>query len=121
MGFELDYFRTASGLVGAAATSSTDLYSGLNLTMLFTHAWNLIGEEENYNKARGSIVAGVGGTYASGFLGGLIRGGYEWRLARHWAVSAALGYRPSATKFVGTTESGTISGLDYTFGVSALF
>lgn len=67
------------------------------------------------------MLAGIGGTYASGFLGGLIRGGYEWRLAKHWAVSGSLGYRPSATQFVGGTASGTVSGIEAAFGVSALF
>ncbi len=121
VGFEVDYFRNSSSLVGATADSTTDLYGGLNLTLLFQHAWNLIGEEENYNRARGSILAGVGGTYASGFLGALIRGGYEWRLAKHWAVTTTLGFRPSATKFIGTTEAGTVSGIEAAFGVSALF
>ncbi|MFN7685061.1 MAG: hypothetical protein ACK5QT_06580 [Oligoflexia bacterium] len=120
VGFEVDYFRNSSGLAGASPVEN-DLYGGINLTLLFQHAWNLIGEEENYNRARGSIVAGIGGTYASGFLGGLVRGGYEWRLARYWAVSASLGYRPSATKFVGNSEAGTVSGIEATFGVSALF
>jgi hypothetical protein len=121
VGFEVDYFRNSSSLVGATTDSTTDLYGGLNVTLLFQHAWNLIGEEENYNRARGSILAGVGGTYASGFLGGLLRGGYEWRLAKHWAVSTTLGYRPSATKFIGTSAAGTVSGIEAAFGVSALF
>lgn len=121
VGFEVDYFRNSSSLVGASTSSTTDLYGGLNLTMLFMHAWNLIGEEENYNRARGCLMAGVGGTYASGFLGGLVRGGYEWRLAKHWAVSTSLGYRPSATKFVGTSAAGTVAGVEAALGVSAIF
>ncbi len=121
VGFELSYHQNASTLVGATADTTTDLYSGLNLTLLFMHGWNLIGEEENLNQARGGVVVGVGGTYASGFLGGLVRAGYEWRLARHWAVSANLGYRPSATKFVGTAAAGTVAGVEYGLGISALF
>lgn len=121
VGFEVDYFRNSSSLVGASTSSTTDLYGGLNLTLLFMHAWNLIGEEENFNRARGSFLAGVGGTYASGFLGGLLRAGYEWRLAKHWAVSTSLGYRPSATKFIGTSAAGTVAGVEAALGVSALF
>jgi hypothetical protein len=121
VGFELDYFRNANSIVGATPTGSNDLYGGLNLTLLFEHAWNLIGEEENFNRARGSILAGVGGTYASGFLGGIIRGGYEWRLAKFWAVTTSLAYRPQATKFLGTTGVGAVSGIEALFGVSALF
>jgi len=121
VGFELDYFRNASSIVGATSASGTDLYGGVNITLLFMHAWNLIGEEENFNRARGSILAGIGGSYASGFLGGLIRGGYEWRLAKHWAVSGTLGYRPSSTYFVGGTASGSVSGVESAFGISALF
>lgn len=121
VGFELDYFRNSSSIVGASTTTATDLYAGMNVTLLFMHAWNLIGEEENLNRARGGVALGIGGTYASGFLGGLVRGAYEWRLARHWAVSANLGYRPSATKFVGSSAAGTVSGAEYGLGVSALF
>jgi hypothetical protein len=121
VGFELTYARNASSIVGALTDTDSDLYAGVNLTLLFLHAWNLIGEEENLNHARGGVVVGLGGTYASGFLGGLVRAGYEWRLAKHWAVGLNLGYRPSATKFVGTQSSGTVSGVDYGLGISALF
>ncbi len=121
VGFELDYFRNANSIVGADTAGNNDLYGGLNLTLLFEHAWNLIGEEENYNRARGSILAGVGGTYASGFLGGIIRGGYEWRLAKYWAVTTSLAYRPTGTKFLATTDVGSVSGIEALFGVSALF
>ena len=123
VGFEVNYMTDASTIVNKSGASTQNLYSGfgLNLTFLFLHAWNLIGEEENYNRVRGSIYAGVGGTYASGFLGGLFRGGYEWRLGRHFGVSLNLGYRPSSTAFVGASSSGTISGLEYGLGVSLLF
>ncbi len=121
VGFELGYFRNASSIVGAETSPDTDLYSGMNLTLLFMHSWNLIGEEENLNQARGGLALGIGGTYASGFLGGLVRASYEWRLAKHWAVSANLGYRPSATKFVGSRAAGTVGGTEYGLGISALF
>jgi len=123
VGFELDYLRDSSSLVGSSATASTtpQLYGGLNLTLLFMHAWNFIGPEENYNQVRGSVFAALGGTYASGFLGGLIRGGYEWRLAKHWGVSANLGYRPSGTAFLSGTAAGTVAGFEYGVGISHLF
>ena len=90
------------------------------MTLLFVHSWNLITAEENYNFVRGNIFAGLGGTYASGFLGGLIRGGYEWRLAKHWAVSGVLGYRPKATTLVGGTQT-SVSGMEIGVGIHALF
>lgn len=122
VGFEIDYFKNASSIVSSGtAAAGTDLYSGLNLTLLFVHAWNLIGAEENFNQVRGSAFAGIGGTYASGFLGGLARVGYEWRLAKYWAVNANLGYRPASTAFVGSTESGSIGGVEWGMGINLFF
>ncbi len=120
VGFELNYLMDSGSLVGAEGTENA-IYRGFNLTLLFVHAWNLIGPVESYNKVRGSIFAAVGGTYAGGFLGALFRGGYEWRLGKHWAVSAILGYRPQATLFLNGTSSGTISGIEFGVGISALF
>lgn len=120
VGFELDYMRNASTIAGGAS-GAKDLYSGINLTMLFVHAWNFIGEEENFNHPRSSLLLGVGGTYASGFLGGLVRTQYEWRLGKHYAVTPTLGYRPTATAFTGATTAGTVSGLEAGIGISALF
>ncbi len=123
VGFEADYIKAASSLGGtmSQAEAATNIWGGLNLTLLFVHAWNFIGPEENYNQARGSVFAAVGGTYASGYLGGLIRGGYEWRLAKHWAVSAQLGYRPTAARFVSGTSAGQVSGLEYGATISGFF
>jgi hypothetical protein len=128
VGFEVDYLKDASTLIngsaaGATAAAADNLYSGINLTMLFVHAWNFIGNEEDFNKVRGSLSASVGGTYASGFLGGVIRSGYEWRLGKHTAVSTMLGYRPSSTAFIGTTAAtGTsVSGLELGLGINLLF
>ncbi|MEO5971291.1 MAG: hypothetical protein ABIQ95_15300 [Bdellovibrionia bacterium] len=120
VGFELNVLSNASTLVRPSAAVSSDIYSsGLNLTLIFLHAWNFIGEEENYNMVRGSFFLGVGGTYASSFLGGLIRTGYEWRLGKHFGTSLILGYRPLANSFLGTP--GTVTGLEYGLGVSVLF
>jgi hypothetical protein len=123
VGFEANYMTDASTIVNSSGASTQNFYSGfgLNLTLLFLHSWNFIGEEENYNKIRGSALLGIGGTYASGFLGGLIRGSYEWRLAKHFGVSLILGYRPSSTAFLNGTSSGTVSGLEYGLGVNFLF
>lgn len=124
VGFELNYLMDSSSIVGssdAAAADTVNLYGGLNLTLLFQHAWNLIGEEENFNRVRGSALIGVGGTYASGFLGGLIRGQYEWRLGKHYTVSATAGYRPSATAFLNSTSAGTVSGVEFGVGVNMIF
>jgi hypothetical protein len=125
VGFETNYLKDASSLVGnsASSTSTTtkNLYSGFNLTLLFMHSWNLIGAEENFNQVRGNIFVGLGGTYASGFLGGLLRTGYEWRLGKHWAVSGNLGYRPSATAFLQDTAVGKVSGVEFGIGINALF
>tara|TARA_Y100000590_G_scaffold424344_1_gene531102 strand:- start:938 stop:2140 length:1203 start_codon:yes stop_codon:yes gene_type:complete len=122
VGFELDYFRSASSFFSTSTdTSTVDVWNGFNLSLLFMHAWNLIGNLENYNKIRGSIFVGIGGTYTSGFLGGLIRGGYEWRLGKHWGVNANIGYRPPATAFLDGTAVGTLTGIEGGVGVSALF
>lgn len=127
VGFEIDYLKDSSSLVGSSntvtvtGTTKKTMYGGFNATLLFIHAWNLIGIEENYNMIRGSIFAGIGGTYASGFLGGLIRVGYEWRLARYWGIQGSVGFRPSSTAFVGGTASGSVSGAEFGLGVSVLF
>lgn len=123
VGFEMDYLKDASTIVNSSATaaSTVNLYSGINLTLLFVHGWNLIGDEENFNRARGHIFAAIGGTYSSGFLGGLARFGYEWRLGKHFAVSGNLGYRPSASAFLTGTSAGSVSGVEFGLGVSLLF
>lgn len=123
VGFELDYFLDTSLLMGSPAVEGvTPMYRSFNLTLLFVHAWNLIGEEENFNKARGSIFAAVGGTYAlPGFLGGLIRAGYEWRLAKHWAINGNVGYRPPGTFFIGGENAGEVHGVEFGLGISGLF
>lgn len=119
VGFEANYFLNSVTLAGGTA-STTSVYSGFNLTLLFVHAWNLIGDIEVYNRPRQSIALAVGGTYASGFLGLVFRGSYEWRLGKHWAVHGNLGYRPAATQFISGTANGTVSGIEWGFGISAL-
>jgi hypothetical protein len=125
VGLDLSTFIDTAGFSGETkATTATDngtrIASSLNLTMLFMHAWNFFGSEENYNRMRGTAFIGVGGTYAPSFLGGLIRTGYEWRLAKHWAVNLNVGYRPTATTKMNGTST-TVSGVEFGFGVSALF
>ncbi|HAR43922.1 MAG TPA: hypothetical protein DCS07_15020 [Bdellovibrionales bacterium] len=126
VGFSAEYLKDASTIVGtptaaAASTATTNLYSGINLTLLFVHGWSLIGDEENYNKVRGSVSFGVGGTYASGFLGGLFRGSYEWRLGKHYSVNTNLGYRPASTAVLSTSTTQAVSGLEYGLAVNMLF
>ncbi len=138
VGFELDYIRNVTSLISTATTatsattssttssstaSATTLWTGFNATMLFVHGWNFLGEEENYNKVRGHFFAGIGGSYSSGYIGGLIRSGFEWRMAKHWAITAIGGYRPQATAFLPntSTELGKISGVEFGVGVNALF
>ncbi len=123
VGFEMNYYSDIGALTGqpGAKDDKNNIYTGFNLTLLFVHAWSLFGNEENYNKARGLIYGGIGGTYASGFLGGLIRGGYEWRLARHWSVTTFVGYRPKATLVVSTSKTAPLSGVEGGIGVGFLF
>lgn len=124
VGFEIDYTVRTAAIIGSTLTSDNSIYTigSLNLTLLFVHAWNLIGEIENYHQVRGSIYGAIGGTYAGGFLGGVIRGGYEWRMGKTWAVSANLGFRPPASAFLGTSTTGTsISGVEVGVGISHLF
>jgi hypothetical protein len=121
VGFEIDYLKTASSLVGSTASGTTSLYTGLNLTLLFVHAWNMLPGEENFNTVRGSFYSALGGTYAAGFLGGLIRLGYEWRLAKHWAISANGGYRPPSTLFIGGAASSSVTGPEIGLGISGMF
>ncbi|MCC7441350.1 MAG: hypothetical protein IT285_06945 [Bdellovibrionales bacterium] len=121
VGFELNYLLDANQLVGNTTDADNKLYASFNLTLLFVHAWNLIGELENFNQVRHSIFAGIGGTYASGFLGGLVRAGYEWRLGKHWAVNGNLGFRPKATRFIDGSEAGSVTGVEIGLGISALF
>lgn len=120
VGFELAYYMDIASFVGTATPDPNNLWAGFNLTLLFTHGWALFGDEENYNKPRGIIYASLGGTYTSGFLGGVIRGSYEWRLAKHWGVNAFLGYRPSATLVIGSSTA-TLSGVEGGIGVGFLF
>ncbi len=120
VGFEMNYLLDTSVLNGGN-NGNVDLFSSFNLTLLFVHAWNLIGEEENFNKPRGSLALAIGGTYGSGFLGGLIRSTYDWRLGKHYAISGILGYRPKSTPFINGTAQTPVSGVEFGLGVSALF
>lgn len=123
VGFEVNYHYAAS-LLGGTMTDAekvSNIWGGINGTLLFVHAWNFLGGEENFNHVRGSAFGAIGGTYASGYLGGLVRAGYEWRLAKHWAVSTTLGYRPQATRFVGTTSYGAVTGWEYGISIAGLF
>ena len=119
VGFEMNYYLTPGMITGAVADKN-NIWTGVNLTMLFVHAWGLFGDEENYNLTRGVIVAGIGGSYASGFLGAVIRAGYEWRFAKHWALTSFLGYRPPASALIGTTTS-SVTGVEGGLGVGFLY
>lgn len=124
VGFEANYMLDVATLTGANAAeapTTVNLYSGLNLTLLFVHAWNLWGEIENYHKVRNSIFVAAGGTYAAGFLGAIVRVGHEWRMGKHWAVPISLGYRPASSAFLNGTNAGSVSGIEFGLGVSALF
>lgn len=127
VGFMAEYLRDASSIVGttaaasALAAASGNLWGGINLTLLFVHGWNLIGDEENYNKVRANVSAGVGGTYASGFLGPVVRGSYEWRLGKHYSVSTYLGYRPTSSALLPNQTQAPISGAEFGLGINMLF
>ena len=125
VGLDLSTLLSTSRFSGETTTpTATDngerITNQFNVTMLFIHAWNFFGAEENYNRMRGTFFLGAGGTFSPHFLSGVIRTGYEWRLAKHWAVNALLGYRPSATtQLTGPFEH--VSGIEAGVGVSALF
>ena len=123
VGFEANYYLDTGALTGqpSAKNDVNNIYAGFNLTLLFVHGWNVYGNEENLNKARGMIFGGIGGTYASGFLGGLIRGGYDWKLAKHWSVTAFLGYRPQSTLVISTTKTAPVTGVEGGIGVGFIF
>jgi hypothetical protein len=119
VGFELDYLKDSSTFVNS--TASPNIYNTFNLTMLFLHSWTAIGQEENYNHPRTSFTVGVGGTYSDGYLGGLARAEYEWRLGRHYAITPQLGYRFKSTPFISNQALTPVSGVEYGVGISFLF
>lgn len=123
VGFEANYFADVGTIVNSAGATATNLYNfpSLNLTLLFSHAWNFFGEEENYNRIRGSLLTQIGGTYATGFLGALLRVGWEFRLGKHFSATPVLGYRPPSGAFLSGTQSGTLTGLEYGLGISVVF
>ena len=123
VGFEMNYYADVGALTGqpGAKTDKNNIYTGFNLSLLFVHVWSLFGNEENYNKARGLIYCGIGGTYASGLLGGLLRVGYEWRLARHWSVTTFLGSRPKSTLVISGSQTAPLSGVEGGVGVGFIF
>jgi len=93
----------------------------MNFTMLFQHAWSLFGNEENYNKARGVIIGGIGGTYASGFLGALIRGHMSGDWPNIGLSTTFLGYRPQGTLVISGSQTAPLSGVEGGIGVGFLF
>lgn len=127
VGFELSAQKDASSLTSnsssvSATAAAENLWGSFGFSAIFLHAWNLFGEEENINGTRSSVFGGIGGTYASGYLGPLIRGGYEWRMAKHWTFSGMLGFRPSSTFTPSTSTTGTsVSGAEYGVGVNYIF
>lgn len=124
IGFELDWLMDTAALAPAAegAPELETLWSGVNLSLLFLHTWNFIGEEENYNKIRGNFFIGAGGSFTSGFFGALVRTGWEWRIAKHWAFTANVGYRPPATTLLPLSQTTTsVSGPEFGLSLSALF
>ena len=123
VGFEMNYYADINTLTGKpeASSSTRNIYSGFNLTLLFVHAWSLFGNEENYNKARGVVFGAIGGTYATGFLGGVIRTGYEWRLAKHWSFNVFAGYRPQSTVVISNSVSAPLGGAEGGLGVGFIF
>jgi hypothetical protein len=123
VGVEFNYYADTAALSGQASAKNNpqNLYSGVNFTMLFVHGWNVFGNDDNINKTRGMIFGGIGGTYASGFLGGLFRGTYEWKFAKHWTVNAFLGYRPQSTLVISGTTTAPVSGVEGGLGVGFIF
>jgi hypothetical protein len=121
IGFELDFFKETATLTGAS-TQPTSLYGGINLTLLILHAWNFIGDVEDPNKPRFGVVAGIGGTFASNFLGMLGRAGVEARLGKHTALSLTLGYRPASQLLLAQSSTLTpVAGIETGAGLSYLF
>jgi hypothetical protein len=123
IGFEIDYFKDSSTLLHTPTSTggtANNLYSGFNATMLFVHAWNLIGDEEDFNRVRANLTASVGGTYTAGFLGALVRGTWEWRLGKHFAVNVVAGYRPASSAFL-SSEGKSVSGIEGGAGINLLF
>jgi TolB-like protein len=125
VGFELDYFKDGASISGPAADASVtgNIYSGFNLTGLFQHAWNFIGEEEDFNRIRSGVIVGIGGTYASGYLAGLVRATYEWRMGKRFSAAPSIGYRPSSTAYLGSSaETGiAVGGLEFGLSLNLLF
>ncbi len=123
VGAELYYMLDAASIISAVNVPTTNLYRGLNfnLTLLFLHTWNFIGEEENYNRIRGALSVGVGGTYSGAHLAGLIRATFEWRMAKHWGVSFSAGYVPPAVVYSSGAAIGTVTGVDGGIGIGYLF
>lgn len=121
IGFEAEYLKDSTTLLNNTSTAP-NLYSGVNLTLLMLHGFNLIGSEEDFNQARANVYAGLGGTYTSGYLGALIRTGFEYRMAKHFATTLHLGYRPSSTVFLPISSVTTsVSGFEYGGGISFMF
>jgi hypothetical protein len=120
LGFEVQYLRGAATLLHSSETD-TSLYSGVNATLVLLHVWNLIGGYEDYNLPRASVYGGLGGTFTSGFLGGLFRVGGEYRLGSRSAVTAQVGYRPASTSFIPIGDGQSVSGIELGAGISFLF
>jgi hypothetical protein len=120
LGFEFQYLRGTAALLHADE-ENVSLYAGINATLLVLHVWNLIGGKEDFNLPRASLYGGVGGTYTSGFLGGLFRVGAEYRMGQHSAVTAHLGYRPPSTAFIPIGDGESVTGAELGAGISFLF
>lgn len=121
VGFEANYMMDSGYLIGAPSTSTGNIYKGFNIGLMFVHAWNFIGDMENYNNARGGLFVAAGGIYSVGYLGAILRTGWEWRFGKHWLVSTAVGYRPPGSVYSSGSKVGRIHGAEFGIGVGALF
>ena len=90
-------------------TELTNLYKAPVFTTLFVHSWHL--STDSQGNSRSSVSGAIGGSFGTGYLGGLVRASHEWRFASHFALSTHLGFRPSSTTASGVTLSGVNFGL----------
>ncbi len=106
---------------GSAADLQSLVFSRTNIGVSFVNLWLVHGSPFMLGFSRGYVFGSLGGNYASGYLGGVIRAGYEYRVGTRWSASAHGGYRPSSTVYVDGVSLGKVGGLELGAGLGILF
>ena len=102
------------GVAGGSA------YEKISFQNVLTLGRSFFGHFENYDQLRILGFLGLGGYYADGIIGSVLRGGIETRIGKSFSVVSSVGFRPKATGLL-SSETRSLSGIEVGIGLIAQF